>query len=160
MSIASSTFSDGEFISRQSHWWTSLRNVHRQNFLMIGQADVEAALQAQLDQRVEYDTAVTKVEECSEAGKTFVRTHLQDQVIVSRYAVGADGARSFVRDQLGVSFLGSKPEMVWAVLDTFLDTDFPICPEIITFQHEGQARISWIPRYVLVDRQFDFMQAY
>lgn len=37
--------------------------------------------------------------------------------------------------------------MIWAVMDAFLDTDFPLCPEIITFQHEGQARISWIPRW-------------
>lgn len=48
--------------------------------------------------------------------------------------------------------------MVCAVPDAFLDTDFPVCSEIITFQLHGQSRVSWIPRergmsrfYVLVD---------
>ena len=36
--------------------------------------------------------------------------------------------------------------MVWAVLDTFIDTDFPVCSEIITFQLRGQSRVAWIPR--------------
>lgn len=36
--------------------------------------------------------------------------------------------------------------MLWAVLDTFIDTDFPRCSEIITFQLNGQSRVSWIPR--------------
>ncbi|KAI1046077.1 hypothetical protein LB505_013379 [Fusarium chuoi] len=36
--------------------------------------------------------------------------------------------------------------MTWAVLDTFLDTDFPVCPEIITFELDGESRVAWIPR--------------
>ena len=76
----------------------------------------------------------------------FVKTYFDGDVVTSKYALGSDGAKSFVRNQLGIPFEGSKPGMVWAVLDTFLDTDFPVCSEIISFQHEGQARISWIPR--------------
>ncbi|EKG16671.1 Monooxygenase FAD-binding protein [Macrophomina phaseolina MS6] len=86
------------------------------------------------------------IEECSVNGEDYVRTTFADKVVISKYAVGADGARSMVRNALQIPFEGDKPNMNWHVLDTFIDTDFPCCPEIITFQVNGQARISWIPR--------------
>ncbi|KAK0661774.1 Aromatic hydroxylase fmpF [Lasiodiplodia hormozganensis] len=143
----SSTFSDGNFISRQNKWWVSLHNCFRPNFLMIGQADVEAAMHEMLDIPCYHDHEALSIEEFTDAnGEDFVRTTFKDKVVVSKYAVGADGARSMVRNQLQIPFEGDKPNMNWHVLDTFIDTDFPCCPEIITFQVNGQARISWIPR--------------
>lgn len=67
-------------------------------------------------------------------------------MIRSRYVVGADGARSTVRTALGINFTGTKPEMTWAVLDTFIDTDFHVCSEIVTFQLNQESRVAWIPR--------------
>lgn len=64
----------------------------------------------------------------------------------AKFAIGADGARSMVRSSLGFGFEGSQPEMTWVVLDTFIDTDFPVCPEIISLQHDGQCRVLWVPR--------------
>ncbi|KAK8220809.1 putative monooxygenase [Phyllosticta capitalensis] len=154
----SSTFANGEFISRQSHWWTGLKHCHRPNFLMIGQADIERALESKLTIPVHRNHEATKIEELSIDGEDFVRTEFPNTVVISKYAVGADGARSIVRSQLNIPFEGTKPNMIWHVLDTFLDTDFPVAPEIITFQVNGQARVSWIPRergmarfYVLFD---------
>lgn len=154
MSIASSTFTEGAFLSRQSHWWTSLTNIHRPNFLMIGQADIEKALNSKLDIQVRRNVDVIKVEETNAGTKL----HCSTGILEGKYLVGADGARSLVREQLRIPFEGTKPEMVWAVLDTFLETDFPQCPEIVTFQSNGQSRVSWIPRergmarfYVLLD---------
>ncbi|PYH85784.1 monooxygenase [Aspergillus uvarum CBS 121591] len=151
----SSTFEAGRFTSQQSHWWTSLKHTHRPNFLMIGQACVEEALLHQLDIPVAYKTRATSIAEV-DAG--VVVTTEQGRTIVSKYAIAADGARSFVRRALNIPFTGTKPEMVWAVLDTFIETDFPVCPEIITFQKDGQSRVSWIPRergmsrfYILLD---------
>jgi phenol 2-monooxygenase len=146
---ASSTFSDGNFVSRQNDWWVSLKNTARPNFLMIGQADVEAAMHSMLDITCHHGHEALNIEEVSIDGEDYVRTTFAGKVIVSRYAVGADGAKSLVRNTLNIPFEGDKPNMVWHVLDTFIDTDFPVCPEIITFQVAGQARISWIPRYVL-----------
>ncbi|RXG43918.1 hypothetical protein VDGE_09874 [Verticillium dahliae] len=67
-------------------------------------------------------------------------------MIRSRHVVGADVARSTVRTALGINFTGTKPEMTWAVLDTFIDTDFPVCSEIVTFQLNQESRVAWIPR--------------
>ncbi|KXT06106.1 hypothetical protein AC578_1326 [Pseudocercospora eumusae] len=151
----SSTFGDGEFKSRQSHWWTGLEHCLHKHFLMIGQPEVEATLLNRLDTPVHYGEEAASISE-DEEGVTVVTT--LGRTIRSKYAVGADGARSMVRNTLGISFTGTKPEMLWAVLDTFIDTDFPVCSEIITFQLNEQARVSWIPRergmarfYVLLD---------
>ncbi|KAI1396940.1 FAD binding domain-containing protein [Hypoxylon fuscum] len=151
----SSTFSEGDFKSRQSHWWTSLQHCHRPNFLMIGQSVVEQVLTSQLDVPVYYQEKVISISETEE----YVTLSTDSgRKVRSKYAIAADGARSTVRRMLDISFTGTKPEMVWAVLDTFIDTDFPVCPEIITFQLRGQSRVSWIPReggmarfYVLLD---------
>ncbi|KGO39526.1 Monooxygenase, FAD-binding [Penicillium expansum] len=151
----SSTFENGQFTSQQNRWWTSLTNCQRPNFLMIGQPQVEEALLHQLDVPVTYKNSVTSIAEF-DSGVVVTTDH--GKTVVAKYAIAADGARSFVRTALGIPFLGTKPGMVWAVLDTFIETDFPCCPEIITFQKDGQSRVSWIPRergmsrfYVLLD---------
>ncbi|KAI1212016.1 FAD binding domain-containing protein [Annulohypoxylon truncatum] len=151
----SSTFSEGDFKSRQSHWWTSLQHCFHPNFLMVGQSVVEKVLRDHLDIPVHYQERVTNISE-TECGVTLNTD--RGRKVLSKYAIAADGARSTVRQALNINFAGTKPEMVWAVLDTFIDTDFPVCSEIITFQLRGQSRISWIPRergmarfYVLLD---------
>ncbi|PLB49768.1 monooxygenase [Aspergillus steynii IBT 23096] len=151
----SSTFEAGEFTSRQSHWWTSLKHTFRPNFLIIGQPRVEAALLEQLDVPVDYDRTVISITESATGASV---TTNKGETFSGKYVVAADGARSFVRTALDIPFTGTKPEMVWAVLDTFIETDFPVCPEIITFQVDGQARVAWIPRergmsrfYILLD---------
>ncbi|KAE8390916.1 monooxygenase [Aspergillus alliaceus] len=155
----SSTYEAGEFTSQQNKWWTSLKHTHRPNFLMIGQSRVEEALLHQLDIPVDYNSRVNGIQETS-AG--VVVTTDQGRTVVAKYAIAADGARSFVRTSLGIPFTGTKPEMVWAVLDTWIETDFPVCPEIITFQKDGQSRVAWIPRergmnrfYILLDGEIN-----
>ncbi|PHH89532.1 hypothetical protein CDD83_5839 [Cordyceps sp. RAO-2017] len=151
----SSTFSDGEFKSRQNKWWVGLEHALHKNFLMIGQPIVEKLLSAKLESQVHYGERVVSLSE----GKEHVDILTDSgRRLRCRYAVGADGARSTVRKEMGLAFTGTKPEMLWAVLDAFIDTDFPVCPEIITFQLDGQSRVSWIPRergmsrfYVLLD---------
>lgn len=152
---ASSTFAEGEFKSRQSHWWTGLQHVFRKNFLMVGQPEVEKLLAEALGESVSYSEPVESVRE-TDSGVDV--TTVSGNVVHATYCVAADGARSMVRQSLGIPFTGTKPEMTWAVLDTFLDTDFPRCPEIITFQLDGESRVAWIPReremarfYVLLD---------
>lgn len=151
----SSTFADGDFKSRQSHWWTGLEYAQRKNFLMLGQPVIEKALADHLTTPVCFGERVVAIAEDNTGVTT---TTDRGRTIRSKYAVAADGARSTVRRELGLAFTGTKPEMIWAVLDTFIDTDFPVCPEIITFQLNGQSRVSWIPRergmarfYVLLD---------
>ncbi|KAH8657483.1 putative monooxygenase [Tricladium varicosporioides] len=150
----SSTYKDGDFTSRQSKWWTSLTNSRFKEFLMIAQPEVEQALVDGLGIFVYYNTEVESIEESASE----VLTMCHDLTIRSKYTVGADGAHSATRKLVGIEFSGTKPNMRWAVLDTFLKTDFPVCCEIIAFEKDGQSRVSWIPRerglarfYVLLD---------
>lgn len=122
---------------------------------MIGQPVVESVLTNRLDTPVHYSESAVSV---SEDDTSVTVTTDSGRVVRGKYAIAADGARSGIRKAIGIDFAGTKPEMVWAVLDTFLDTDFPVCHEIITFQLNGQSRVSWIPRergmarfYVLLD---------
>ena len=110
---------------------------------MIGQPEVERVMGQRLGDKVSYKEHVTNIAEENEFVEVTTRS---GRKVRSKYVVGADGARSFVRKSLGISFTGTKPEMTWAVLDTFLDTDFPVCPEIITFELDGESRVAWIPR--------------
>jgi len=151
----SSTFCNGEFTSRQNHWWTSLEHAQHKNFLMIGQPVIEAIMSRVLGSLVSYNEHVISISESQDGVHVVTQT---GRSVRAAYAFAADGARSTVRSALGISFEGTKPEMVWAVLDTFIDTDFPVCPEIITFELCGQSRVAWIPRerglsrfYVLLD---------
>ncbi|KAH7226886.1 FAD binding domain-containing protein [Fusarium oxysporum] len=139
----SSTFKAGDFKSRQNAWWVGIEHAFHKNFLMIGQPVVEQVMRNRLGDAVSYNEHVISIAE--EDDSVTVMTS-SGRKVRSKYAVGADGARSFVRNTLGISFTGTKPEMTWAVLDTFLDTDFPVCPEIITFELDGESRVAWIPR--------------
>lgn len=111
---------------------------------MVGQPEVERALINALDCPVLYNTEVKRVED----GLNIATTHCVNLVLKSRYIVAADGAHSSTRKKLGIQFQGDKPNMRWAVLDSFLKTNFPVCDEIITFEKGGQARVAWIPRYI------------
>ncbi|GAP91334.1 putative FAD monooxygenase [Rosellinia necatrix] len=159
----SSTFAEGEFKSQQNKWWTSIQHCAHPNFLMIGQPQIEKAIADHLDIPVHYGERVVSVSETR--GGASILTDRQRKVHC-KYAIAADGARSTMRSALGIEFTGTKPEMIWAVLDTFIDTDFPECPEIITFQLNEQSRVSWIPRergmarfYILLDGEITQQRA-
>ncbi|KAF4968848.1 hypothetical protein FSARC_3814 [Fusarium sarcochroum] len=139
----SSTFKEGDFKSRQNDWWVGIEHAFHKNFLMIGQPVVEQVMRKRLGDAVSYNEHVVSIAEDEDAVEVTTKSGRR---VRSKYVVGADGARSFVRNTLGISFTGTKPEMTWAVLDTFLDTDFPVCPEIITFELNGESRVAWIPR--------------
>ncbi|KAK8038648.1 hypothetical protein PG993_007059 [Apiospora rasikravindrae] len=152
----SSTFANGAFQSRQSSWWTSLEHCLEKNMLIVGQPEIEKVLLQKLRTERSADAAffrfdhrATSISEDAD-GVTVKCEHLTDSsrrvVTRAKYAIGADGARSMVRQALDIGFEGTQPEMVWAALDTFLDTDFPVCPEIISLQLDGQCRVLWIPR--------------
>jgi 2-polyprenyl-6-methoxyphenol hydroxylase-like FAD-dependent oxidoreductase len=122
---------------------------------MIGQPIVEQLLAAALGDSIVFSEPVESVRETSTGVDV---TAVSGRIVHSTYCVASDGARSMVRQSLGIPFTGTKPEMTWAVLDTFIDSDFPRVPEIITFELDGQSRVAWIPRerglcrfYILLD---------
>lgn len=148
--LATSTYCNGRWLSRRNTWYTTLENCHHKNQLMLGQPALERVLAKHAIAHgvdLHYGETATAISETPAAGVVTVTTD-KGETITAAYAVGADGSRSMVRRSAAgeISFTGEKPGMIWAVLDAFIETDFPRCPEVISFEWQGQARVQWIPR--------------
>ncbi len=147
----SSVWADGKFVSRQSAWWDSLEGCFHKHFLMLGQSYVENLLDQKLKSSgsaVKRSTSVENIEINSDGCLTTVSS---GETFQSSYVIGADGSRSFVREFFKVPFEIVRPQIVWAVIDGVIDTDFQKVPEIIVFQAET-SDVAWIPREGNIDR--------
>jgi 2-polyprenyl-6-methoxyphenol hydroxylase-like FAD-dependent oxidoreductase len=142
----SSVWSNGKFISRQSEWWDELKGCLHKHFLMLGQSFVEKSLDAKVNVM-----RSTKVEDIKIDGDKCITKLSNGETITSSYVIGADGSRSFVRDHFKIPFEITRPQIVWAVIDGVIDTDFQKVPEIIVFQAET-SDVAWIPREGNIDR--------
>ncbi len=49
----------------------------------------------------------------------------QEETVQARYVVGCDGARSSVRQSIGLSLIGDVANQAWGVMDVLAVTDFP-----------------------------------
>lgn len=147
----SSVWANGGFVSRQSTWWEALEGCFHKHFLMIGQSFVEKLLDAKLSEFGAPVSRSTEVSDVELTEKGCLTTLSTGETIQSRFVIGADGSRSRVREIFKVPFEVTRPQIVWAVLDGVLDTDFPKVPEIIVFQAET-SDVAWIPREGNIDR--------
>lgn len=147
----SSVWADGKFISRQSTWWDELEGCLHKHFLMIGQAYLENLLDEKLNKMENPVRRLTTINdiELKEAG--CLTTLSNGKRIQSRYLIGADGSQSFVRNHFTIPFTIIRPQIVWAVIDGIIDTDFSKVPEIIVFQADT-SDVAWIPREGDIDR--------
>jgi phenol 2-monooxygenase len=68
------------------------------------------------------------------------------RVVRAKYVVGADGARSRVRDSIGVTLDGDQANHAWGVMDVLAVTDFPDIRTKCAIQSEGGGNILLIPR--------------
>jgi 2-polyprenyl-6-methoxyphenol hydroxylase-like FAD-dependent oxidoreductase len=147
----SSVWANGQFVSRQSKWWEQLEGCLHKHFLMLGQSHLEKLLDRKLreiDAAVRRSTSIENIELNSTGCLTTLST---GERIQSRYVIGADGAHSFVRNHFEVPFEITRPQIVWAVIDGIIETDFVKVPEIIVFQAET-SDVAWIPREGEIDR--------
>ena len=147
----SSIWADGKFISRQSTWWENLEGCFHKHFLMIGQSYVENILDAKLKETGSPALRSTSIENIEINENGCVTTLSSGEKIQSRYVIGADGSRSFVRDHFKIQFSITRPQIAWAVIDGVVETDFQKVPEIIVFQAET-SDVAWIPREGKIDR--------
>ena len=69
----------------------------------------------------------------------------QEKVVRAKYVVGADGARSGVREAIGAEHIGAKSFHAWGVMDTLAVTDFPDIRTKCSIQSEV-GNILLIPR--------------
>ena len=147
----SSVWANGCFVSRQSSWWNELEGCFHKHFLMLGQSFIEGLLDEKLKKlgaSVKRATQVNHVQ----LTETGCLTKLSNgENIYSDFVIGADGARSFVREQFNIPFQMTRPQLIWAVIDGIIETDFPKVPEIIVFQSET-SDVAWIPREGEIDR--------
>jgi len=148
----SSVWADGKWVSRQSAWWEALEGSFHKHFLMLGQAYVEQLLDGKLAAAKRCALLRnTTVRDVTTSAAGCVTTLSSGERVTSRFVVGADGSRSFVRSHFGVGFNIERPEIVWAVVDGVIETTFEKVPEIIVFQTDT-SDVSWIPREADIDR--------
>jgi phenol 2-monooxygenase len=70
----------------------------------------------------------------------------QERVVRAKYVVGADGARSKVRDAIGCHLAGDAANHAWGVMDVLAVTDFPDIRTKCAIQSGGGGSILLIPR--------------
>ena len=70
----------------------------------------------------------------------------QEEVIKAKYLLGADGAHSWVRNQLGFSLEGDSTDYIWGVLDIIPITDFPDIRMRCAIHSANSGSLMVIPR--------------
>lgn len=147
----SSVWSNGEFQSRQSKWWDELEGCQHKHFLMLGQSYVEQLLDRKMQELNAGVKRQTLIDDLQIIEDGCVAKLSTGESVKSKYVIGADGSRSFVRNRFDIPFEIERPQIVWAVIDAVIETDFPKVPEIIVFQAET-SDVAWIPREGKIDR--------
>ena len=70
----------------------------------------------------------------------------QERIVHAKYVVGADGARSGVRDSIGCTLAGDAALHAWGVMDVLAVTDFPDIRTKCAIQSSTGGSILHIPR--------------
>ncbi|KAF8247617.1 hypothetical protein K440DRAFT_654766 [Wilcoxina mikolae CBS 423.85] len=92
-------------------------------------------------------------------GEWPVKVHLRDTVtgrrfgVFTKFLVGADGAHSKVREQMGAKLQGESTDYIWGVVDAVLKTDFPDIRKRCAI-HSNAASIMAIPREMIESQQY------
>jgi len=147
----SSVWANGQFISRQSSWWDELEGCFHKHFLMLGQSHIEKILDEKLKDTGNKVLRKTTIEDIEIINEGCLTTLSSGEKIKSKFVIGADGSRSFVRNHFKIPFEIVRPQITWAVIDGVIETDFKKVPEIIVFQAET-SDVAWIPREGNIDR--------
>ncbi|MCC9197576.1 FAD-binding monooxygenase [Arthrobacter sp. zg-Y820] len=69
-----------------------------------------------------------------------------ERTVRAKYVVGADGARSKVRQSIGCTLAGDKANHAWGVMDVLAETDFPDIRTKCAIQSADGGSILLIPR--------------
>ena len=70
----------------------------------------------------------------------------KEEVVKAKYLLGADGAHSWVRNQLGFKLKGDSTDYIWGVLDIIPITDFPDIRMRCAIHSESDGSVMVIPR--------------
>ncbi|CEQ39678.1 SPOSA6832_01209 [Sporobolomyces salmonicolor] len=80
------------------------------------------------------------------AGKVDSEKAGEAETVRAKFVVGCDGARSWVRKQLGLTLEGDSANSVWGVLDAVVVTDFPDIRLKCTIHSKDAGSILVVPR--------------
>jgi len=69
-----------------------------------------------------------------------------EEVVKAKYMLGADGAHSWVRNQLGFQLQGESTDYIWGVLDIVPITDFPDIRMRCAIHSAASGSVMVIPR--------------
>ncbi|KAM0791503.1 hypothetical protein ACM66B_005956 [Microbotryomycetes sp. NB124-2] len=69
-----------------------------------------------------------------------------EEVVKAKFVVGCDGARSWVRKQMGLQLEGDSANTYWGVLDALVVTDFPDIRLKCTIHSKDAGSILIVPR--------------
>ncbi|KAL4892418.1 FAD binding domain-containing protein [Aspergillus ambiguus] len=69
-----------------------------------------------------------------------------EEIVKAKYMLGADGAHSWVRNQLGFALEGESTDYIWGVLDIVPITDFPDIRMRCAIHSENSGSVMVIPR--------------
>jgi phenol 2-monooxygenase len=69
-----------------------------------------------------------------------------ERTVRAKYVVGADGARSRVRESIGLTLAGDQARHAWGVMDVLAVTDFPDIRLKAAIQSHAAGQILLIPR--------------
>ncbi|MDQ0848637.1 phenol 2-monooxygenase [Arthrobacter sp. B3I9] len=70
----------------------------------------------------------------------------QERIVRAKYVIGADGARSKVRESIGCHLAGDQANHAWGVMDALAVTDFPDIRTKCAIQSGSGGSILLIPR--------------
>ena len=93
----------------------------------------------EVDDAREYPVTVTLV-------RTAGEREGEERTVRAKYVVGADGARSRVRQAIGCSLAGDQANHAWGVMDAVAVTDFPDIRRKCAIQSGSGGSILLIPR--------------
>ncbi|RAQ53028.1 FAD binding domain protein [Aspergillus flavus] len=73
------------------------------------------------------------------------RPEIVKETIHAKYVLGCDGARSWIRQRLGVSFIGDLTDSTWGVMDIVPKTSFPDIRKVAVI-HSSKGTVMSVPR--------------
>ncbi|OAA58436.1 pentachlorophenol 4-monooxygenase [Niveomyces insectorum RCEF 264] len=155
---SSVTYKDGKQVI-PGRVWTFMENMSGSAFdftLVLRQMYTEGILREKLDdndiplfQGIEcidftVDAAAAPIDDA--VTSTMLNRKTKEQYTVkSKYIIGADGGRSFVRRHAGIPFEGDLTEDKWIRIDGVVETDMPITRSYGAIESKTHGNVLWAP---------------
>ncbi|KEY71705.1 hypothetical protein S7711_02934 [Stachybotrys chartarum IBT 7711] len=152
------TYKDGERVI-PGRVWTFMENIRDTAYdftLVLRQMYTEAILREKLEsigasyyqgiQCTDFTTDPSASPDSHAVTSTFVdkKTDRTFQ-LKSKYLIGADGGRSFVRRHAGIPFEGDTSEDQWIRIDGIVETDMPLNRSYGAIESKTHGNVLWAP---------------